>query len=120
MSILQSKRTGSVNNRKKLDYGGSSQDVAGRRIRLRKLGHILCEMYFARLLNDALWKKRGEYVKKALSAEERERRVAEDMWLNYFNRYLWEHSTISETEYKKMTEKIATRRAKLSCERSER
>ena len=59
-------------------------------------------------------------MKKALSAEERERRVAEDIWLNYFNRYLWECGTISETEYKKMTEKIATRRAKLSCERSER
>lgn len=59
-------------------------------------------------------------MKKALSAEERERRMAEDIWLNYFNRYLWEGGTISDTEYKKMTEKIATRRAKLSCDRSER
>lgn len=59
-------------------------------------------------------------MKKALSAEERERRMAEDIWLNYFNRYLCECGTISETEYKKMTEKIAMRRTKLSCERSER
>lgn len=59
-------------------------------------------------------------MKKALSAEERERRMAEDTWLNYFNQYLWEYGTISETEYKKMTEKIAMRRTKLSCERNER
>lgn len=59
-------------------------------------------------------------MKKALSAEERERRMAEDIWLNYFNRYLWECGMISETEYKKMTEKIAMRRTKLFCERSER
>lgn len=59
-------------------------------------------------------------MKKALSAEERERRMAEDIWLNYFNRYLWERGTISEAEYKKMTEKIAMRKTKLSCERSER
>ncbi|MBR3779411.1 MAG: hypothetical protein IKL13_06820 [Clostridia bacterium] len=59
-------------------------------------------------------------MKKALSAEERARRMAEDIWLNYFNRYLWEDGTISETEYKKMTEKIAMRSTKLSCERNER
>ena len=40
-------------------------------------------------------------MKKALSAQERERRMAEDIWLNYFNRYLWECGTISETEYGK-------------------
>ena len=62
--------------------------------------------------------KRGEYVKKALLSDDREKRVAEDMWLNYFNRYLFEHGTISEKEYKKMVEKIATRRAKLSKNRA--
>lgn len=62
--------------------------------------------------------KRGEWVKKALSDEERERRFAEDAWLNYFNRYLFEQGTISEKEYKKMTEKIANRKAKLSRHKS--
>ena len=55
-----------------------------------------------------------------LTDEQKRRNVVEKMWLNYFNRYLWECGTISETEYKKMTEKIAMRRTKLSCERSER
>lgn len=53
-------------------------------------------------------------MKKVLSAEERERRFAEDVWLNYFNQYLWENGAISESEYKKMTEKIVMRKAKLS------
>ena len=44
---------------------------------------------------------------KVLTNEEREKRMAEDIWLNYFNRYLFEHGTISEKEYKKMTELIA-------------
>ena len=57
-------------------------------------------------------------MKKALSDEEREKRFAEDVWLDYFNQYLFEHGTISEKEYKRMTEKIATRRAKLSRETS--
>ena len=39
----------------------------------------------------------------------REVRAAEEIWLNYFNRYLFEHGTISEKEYKRMTEKIVTR-----------
>ena len=53
---------------------------------------------------------------KALTDEEREKRMAEDLWLNYFNRYLFEHGTISEKEYKKMTEKIAMRKTKLISE----
>ncbi len=53
-------------------------------------------------------------MQKALLDDEREKRMAEDIWLNYFNRYLFETGTISEKEYKKMTEKIATRKAKLS------
>ena len=43
------------------------------------------------------------------SNEELEKRSAEDIWLNYFNRYLFEHGQISEKEYKQMTEKIAAR-----------
>ena len=65
--------------------------------------------------------KRGVWVKRALYEEEREKlevRFAEDVWLNYFNRYLVEHGTISEQEYKKMTEKIAARGAKLSRKKS--
>ena len=57
-------------------------------------------------------------MKKVLADEEREKRFAEDAWLNYFNRYLFEHGTISEKEYKKMTEKIASRKSKLSNDRS--
>jgi hypothetical protein len=58
--------------------------------------------------------KRGEPVKKVLSDEECEKRFAEDAWLNYFNRYLFEQGTISEKEYKKMTEKITERGSKFS------
>lgn len=62
--------------------------------------------------------KRGELMKKALLDDNLEKRTAEDLWLNYFNRYLFEQNTISEKEYKKMTEKIAMRRAKLSNKRT--
>ena len=49
------------------------------------------------------------------SADEmKEKLLAEDLWLSYFNRYLFETGTISEKEYKKMTEKITTRKARLS------
>ena len=47
---------------------------------------------------------------KVITDEEREKRMAEDIWLNYFNRYLYESNTISEKEYKRMTEKIAARK----------
>ena len=53
-------------------------------------------------------------MRKEVKAEDREKRFAEDIWLNYFNRYLFEADTISEKEYKKMTEKIAARSARLS------
>lgn len=56
-------------------------------------------------------------MKKALLDDVQEVRFAEDAWLNYFNRYLFEQGTISENEYKKMTEKIANRKAKLSHDR---
>ncbi|MBQ3080862.1 MAG: hypothetical protein IJC49_00235 [Clostridia bacterium] len=57
-------------------------------------------------------------MKKALFDENSEKRLSEDIWLNYFNRYLFEHGTISEKEYKKMTEKIAMRKSKLSHNRT--
>ena len=57
-------------------------------------------------------------MKKALLDDNLEKRTAEDIWLNYFNRYLFEQNTISEKEYKKMTEKIAMRRVKLSNKRT--
>lgn len=57
-------------------------------------------------------------MKKALFDENNEKRLSEDIWLNYFNRYLFEHGTISEKEYKKMTEKIAMRESKLSHNRT--
>ena len=65
--------------------------------------------------------KRGVFVEKVLSEEEREKleiKFAEDVWLNYFNKYLFENGTISEQEYKKMTEKIAARKTKLSRRRN--
>ena len=57
---------------------------------------------------------------KVITDEEREKRMAEDIWLNYFNRYLYESNTISEKEYKRMTEKITARKAKRYPERNER
>ena len=45
------------------------------------------------------------------NAVRREKEMAEWIWLNYFNNYLFEHGTISEKEYRKMVEKIATRRS---------
>ena len=38
----------------------------------------------------------------------------EELWLNYFNNYLFDHGTISENEYKRMTEKIAEKTARYS------
>ena len=57
-------------------------------------------------------------MKKALFNEEQMKRLSEDIWLNYFNRYLFENGTISEKEYKKMTEKITMRKTKLSHNKS--
>lgn len=59
-------------------------------------------------------------MSKTLTNEEKEKRLAEDIWLNYFNRYLFEDGTISEKEYKKMTEKIAARKAKRYPEKDAR
>lgn len=62
--------------------------------------------------------KRGELMRKVLLNDEHVKHISEDIWLNYFNRYLFENGTISEKEYKKMTEKIAIRRAKLSSNKT--
>ena len=51
-------------------------------------------------------------MKKTMPDSERERRVAEDLWLNYFNRYLRDESVISEMEFIRMTELIARRKQK--------
>ena len=53
-------------------------------------------------------------MKKALSKENMEMHFAEDAWLNYFNRYLFDNRVISEKEYKHMTEIIAIRKTRLS------
>ncbi len=57
-------------------------------------------------------------MKKGASSEERERQAAEIIWLNYFNRYLFETGTISEKDYAKMVEKIAAYKSRYH--RSER
>lgn len=57
---------------------------------------------------------------KVLTDAEREKRMAEDLCLNYFNRYLFETKTISEKEYRKMTELIAVRKMKRSPDRDAR
>ena len=44
-----------------------------------------------------------------LTPEERERIVAETIWLNYFNKQLFQHGTITEKEYRRMFEKIIVR-----------
>jgi hypothetical protein len=51
-------------------------------------------------------------MKKTIPDSERERRIAEDLWLNYFNRYLRDEGMISEKEFTRMTELIARRKQK--------
>ncbi len=46
-------------------------------------------------------------------AEEMLKRVAEDIWLNYFNEYLLAHGVISDRQYQRMCEQLAARRQKL-------
>ncbi len=51
----------------------------------------------------------------------REQLRAESIWLHYFNRYLFECGTITEKEYKRMTEKIAvfvSRKGGKKCKKS--
>lgn len=41
----------------------------------------------------------------------KEKLLAEDLWLSYFNRYLFEKAAINEKEFNRMTEKISSRRS---------
>ena len=53
-------------------------------------------------------------MKEPNNAKIQERRVAEDLWLSYFNRYLYEHGVITEQERNKMVVKIAERKHRVS------
>lgn len=46
-------------------------------------------------------------MKKTENSEAIEKRVAEEIWLNYFNQYLRSHGFITEKEYQLMVEKIS-------------
>ena len=56
---------------------------------------------------------------RTLSEDERERLTAEMLWLDYFNKYLYERGTITEREYKRMVEMIAMRKPKPPLHRRE-
>ena len=45
----------------------------------------------------------------------KEKLLAEDLWLSYFNRYLFEKAVITEKEFNRMTEKISLRRSDVCC-----
>ena len=49
-------------------------------------------------------------MKNQIPDGERARILAEDLWLNYFNRYLRDEGVISEKEFTRMTELIARRK----------
>lgn len=51
------------------------------------------------------------------NAKAREKRVAEDLWLSYFNRYLLEHGVISEQDHNKMVAKIAERKPRSQAQK---
>ena len=57
-------------------------------------------------------------MQKKESTDDKERRLAQTLWLNYFNRYLFEHGTISEKEFAYMSEAIAAREAKADRKRA--
>lgn len=44
------------------------------------------------------------------TSKAREKQVAEEIWLNYFNNYLLEHGVITEREHRKMIALILGRR----------
>lgn len=48
----------------------------------------------------------------------KEKLLAEDLWLSYFNRYLFEKAVITEKEFNRMTEKISLRRSKCLLQRA--
>ena len=46
-------------------------------------------------------------LEKSSIAEKKELLMAEEIWLRYFNRYLYEHKTISLREFTRMEELIS-------------
>ena len=48
----------------------------------------------------------------------KEKLLAEDLWLSYFNRYLFEKAVITEKEFNRMTEKISLRRSECLLRRA--
>ena len=44
-----------------------------------------------------------------MNTESAKRAVAEEIWLNYYNRYLFDHGMISEPVYRKMQSLIRSR-----------
>ena len=46
-------------------------------------------------------------MKKNENSEAMEKRVAEEIWLNYFNQYLHSRGIITDREYQLMVEKIS-------------
>lgn len=57
-------------------------------------------------------------MKNRIPDGERERAMAEELWLNYFNRYLLEQGVITENEYARMADLILkeTRKARAKKE----
>lgn len=50
-------------------------------------------------------------VKQPINTQKaREKQVAEEIWLHYFNNYLLEHGVITEREHRKMIVLIAGRK----------
>lgn len=54
----------------------------------------------------------GELMPRVES--DRERRVAEEIWLLYYNNYLFEHGVITESERNHMVSKITARKPVVS------
>ena len=48
-------------------------------------------------------------MRKSTNDNDPEKRMAEEIWMNYFNRYLFDDGIISEYEYKMMIDKISAK-----------
>ena len=51
-------------------------------------------------------------MKNTLTGSGQEKHMAEEIWLNYFNRYLRDHGVISDHEFTRMAELILKRKKK--------
>ena len=49
--------------------------------------------------------------KQLLTTEEQRRRMAEEAWLNYFNKVLYEQNLITEQQRNRLTGMIASRKS---------